>query len=129
MTRRLATVLLAVCCLSGCATSATQIGQTAGGLLGSVLVPGVGTGLGSLVGTVAGLVVDGQLDKVREKKERVELSQQLQQRPAAAAIPRRNELVGSPAGEPAGEPARVWVDEAMKNGSVMAGHFEERVIP
>ena len=121
MKRQFVAGFVAVCCLSGCATSPTQIGQTAGGLLGSLLIPGVGTGLGALVGTVAGLAVENELDKSHQQKERAELSQQLQQRPAAASIPQRE--------EPVGQPARVWVDEAMKNGSVMAGHFEERVIP
>ena len=122
MKRQLAAVLLGVSCCAGCAASATQVGQTAGGVLGGLLVPGVGAGLGSLVGTVAGLVVDDQLDKVREKKERTELSHELR-RPSTTGetVAQRD--------EPVGQPARVWVDEVMSNGSVMAGHFEERVIP
>ena len=121
MTHRLAVILLGACCLSGCAASATQVGQTAGGILGSLLVPGVGTGLGSLVGTVAGLVVDDQLDKAREKKERVDLSHELKPHPSDGAVVAQRD-------EPVGRSARVWVDEALVNGTLMAGHFAERVI-
>jgi uncharacterized protein YcfJ len=71
MKRRLAAGIIGMCCLGGCVTSPTQLGQTAGGILGSLLVPGLGTGLGTLVGTVAGLVVENELDKVRQQKERV----------------------------------------------------------
>ena len=126
MIRRFASILLGVWCLSGCAASATQVGQTAGGLLGGLLVPGIGAGLGALVGTVAGLAVDQELDKAHEKKERVELSQQLQPRPGSDAVALPHERL---ADAPAGQPSRVWVDEAMQDGSVLAGHFEERVIP
>ena len=122
ITRRLASLLLAACCVTGCAASATQVGQTAGGILGGLLVPGIGTGLGALVGTVAGLALDSEIDKANEKKERVSLSSQLQAKTGAdAAVPQRD--------EPVGQPARVWVDEAVRDGTVMAGHFEERVIP
>ncbi len=112
--------LLGMVTLAGCSgMSAAQVGQTAGAIAGSAIAPGPGTTLGALVGTLAGLVLDEQLDKTREQKERVELGHQLQTTPEA-------EAVEQPA---AGQPTRVWVDEHVKHGRLLAGHFEVRNIP
>ena len=105
----------------GCSSvSPTQVGQTAGTLAGGMLVPGPGAPLGALVGTLAGLVVEHQMDKVREKKERVELSQELQ-KPASP-------LDSSSSEQLLGQPTRVWIDEQFERGRLTAGHFELRTI-
>ena len=114
--------LVGVLLLSGCAgVSPTQIGQTAGTIAGSAIAPGVGAPIGALVGMLAGLVVEQQVDKVREQKERVDLSKQLQT-PSAVHAPSGGE-------QPVGSPTRVWVDERLENGRLIAGHFEVRPVP
>ena len=61
--------LLMLC--SGCAgVSPAQFGQTAGAITGSLIAPAVGAPIGALVGTLAGMVVQGQVDKSTEKRER-----------------------------------------------------------
>ena len=99
--------------------SPTQVGQTAGTLAGAAIIPGIGAPLGTLVGTLAGLVIEQQVEKVREQKERTDLGKQLRDRPAASASPER----------PLGEPARVWIDERLEDGRLIAGRFEFRPIP
>ena len=115
----------AVLLMAGCSgMSATQVGQTAGGMAGGVLIPGVGAPIGALVGTLAGLVIDQGLDRSREQKERVDLSKQLQSPPAAGEA-----AAGERDLRPLGPPARIWVDETYKDGRLTAGHFEFRPIP
>ena len=64
--------------LGGCAAiPPAQVGQTAGTIAGAALVPGVGAPLGALVGLLAGMLVQGEVDKVNEKRERRDLSDQL----------------------------------------------------
>lgn len=99
--------------------SPTQIGQAAGTLAGAAIIPGIGAPIGTLVGTLAGLVIEEQVDKVREQKERTDLAKQLNNRPAASTSPER----------PLGEPARVWVDERLEDGRLLGGHFEFRPVP
>lgn len=111
--------MAAACFLVGCAgVSPTQVGHTAGSVA-AVLVPGVGV-LGPLVGTLAGLVFEQHLDKAREQRERVELGDQLQQPSSATSAP------SSPV---VGQPTRVWVDERVQQGRLIAGHFEVRPVP
>ena len=105
---------------AGCSgMTASQAGQAIGSIVGSAIVPGIGTTVGALAGTLAGLVVDEQVDKAREKKERVDLNQQLQGTSAPQASPQ----------SPVGQPTRVWVDETMRDGRVLAGRFEVRPVP
>ena len=107
---------------SGCSgMSATQVGQTAGSIAGGAIVPGIGAPVGTLIGTLAGLVIDSQLDKAREQKERVSLGDQLARHRLARA--------GSAEDRPLGDPTRVWVDEQFDHGRLLAGHFELRAIP
>ena len=114
-------LLVGIATISGCSgVSPAQIGQTTGTIAGAALVPGVGAPFGALIGTLAGLVVEHELDKVREQKERVELSKELQT-PAPAQSLREREPVS-------GQPTRVWVDEWLKDGQVIPGHFEVRTI-
>lgn len=118
-------LLGAVLLLAGCSgMSATQVGQTAGGMAGGVLIPGVGAPIGALVGTLAGLVIDQSLDRSREQKERVDLSKQLQSPPTAGEA-----SASEHDARPLGPPARIWVDEMYKDGRLTAGHFEFRPIP
>ena len=103
---------------SGCAgVSPVQVGQTAGTVAGAAIAPGIGAPLGSLVGLMAGLLVQGQVDKVTEQRERRELGDQL-----ASARP----LPSIEAAQPQGPPTRVWVDETIHDGRQIAGHFDVR---
>ena len=108
--------------LSGCAgVPPAQVAQTAGTIIGSAIAPGVGAPLGSLVGLLAGMVVQGQVDKATEIQERQELGNRL-----GGAAP---SATGSAAAAAQGEPTRVWVDEAMHGGRLIAGHFDVRSLP
>ena len=73
------------------------------------------------MGLLAGMVVQGETDKVTEKRERKELSQQLTIGPQPSP--------SQPEAAPQGEPTRVWVDETVQNGRLLAGHFDVRSIP
>lgn len=107
--------------LCGCAgVSPSQVGQTAGTIAGAAVAPGVGAPLGALVGLLAGMVVEGQVDRATERRERVELGEQLADDPALAA-----DRVGAPHNQP----VRVWVDETVHEGRVVAGHFDVRYVP
>ena len=107
----------------GCAAlpSASQAGNTVGSIAGSLIAPGVGMPIGALVGTVLGMVIDGQVDKVRERKEQGELARQLASMPAPAGGGLEPAIIG-------GTPTRVWVDESLTEGRVIAGRFEVRTI-
>ena len=106
---------------SGCAAMPpAQLGQTAGTIIGAAIAPGLGPPLGALAGMLAGLLVQGEVDKVTETHERRTLSDELATGPSPSAQ--------EP--EPArGAPTRVWVDETLKNGRLMAGHFDVRSLP
>ena len=118
--QRLLVGILSVLLCAGCAgVSPAQVGQTAGTIAGAAVAPGVGAPIGALVGLLAGMVVQGHVDKVTEKRERKELGDEL-----ASGVPSSGE--GSTVLH--GEPTRVWVDEAFKDGRLMAGHFEVREI-
>ena len=122
ISRVVAAGLVAALTVAGCAgVSPTQVGQTAGSVAGAALVPGIGMPLGALVGTLAGLVIEQQVDKVREKKEQVDLSQQLQ-KPRTPGTLSADE-------RPVGQPTRVWVEEHLQDGRLITGHFEQRTIP
>ena len=122
VSRTLRAAILSGVLVAGCSgLSPTQVGQMAGTIAGVAIIPGIGAPLGTLVGTLAGLVVEGQMEKAREKQERVDLSKQLST-PA--------DWRGAQAAQlPMGEPARVWVDERLENGRLINGHFEFRPIP
>ncbi len=127
MPRRSARVLVGVlvsgALCSGCAgISPSQVGQTVGTIAGSAIAPGVGAPLGALVGLLAGLFVQGEVDKVTETRERKELSEQL----AVGSGPAPPAEASTP---PQGEPVRVWVDETVLDGRLIAGHFDTRHIP
>ena len=108
--------------LGGCAAvSPVQVGQTAGTIAGAVAAPGVGPPVGALVGMLLGSVVQSHVDKVTEKRERKELAEQLGSGPGGRAM-------ASASPVPAGQPTRVWVDEVVHDGAVLAGHFEMRQI-
>ena len=112
--------IVSVFILAGCSgVSPTQVGQTAGGIAGSFIVPGIGGTVGALVGTLAGLMVEGHVDKAREQHERVALGHELSASPAAL-------LQDTPS---AGTPTRVWVDEDVRDGRLAGGHFEMRPLP
>jgi hypothetical protein len=114
--------ILAVSVSAGCAGIApAQVGQTAGTIAGAAIVPGVGAPIGALVGLVAGMLVQGQVDKGIERRERRELSQQL----GAGATA----MSEAPLASPQGEPIRVWIDETFHEGRLVAGHFDTRFIP
>ena len=111
---------LAAC--SGCAAMPpAQVGQTAGTVIGAVVAPGIGAPIGSLVGLLAGMLVQGQVDQATERRERRELGEQLAAESPAAAEEDRPPVRG--------QPTRVWVDEAVKDGRVIPGHFDICEIP
>lgn len=107
--------------VGGCAgVIPTQVGQTAGTIAGSAIAPGIGAPIGALVGLLAGMVVQGEMDKVTEKHERKELSEQLAPHPSEGSAQE---------GTSQGEPVQVWVDETVHNGRVVPGHFDVRSLP
>ena len=113
---------LSVVCLGGCASvPPAQVGQTAGTLAGAAIVPGIGAPIGALAGLLAGMLVQGELDKATETRERKELGERMAHGTPPAA--------GVPAEAPRGAPVRVWVDETLHDGRLIAGHFDTRAIP
>ena len=110
---------LAALLAGGCAgVPPAQAVQTAGTIIGSAIAPGIGAPIGSLIGLLAGLVVQDQADKANEKQERKDLSGRMG---TAAA--------GGEDAPPQGEPVRVWVDETVHDGRLLAGHFDVRYLP
>ena len=106
---------------TGCAAvPPAQVGQTAGTIAGAALAPGIGAPVGAFIGMVAGMLVQGQVDKATEKRERRELGDQLRAPPAAA---------GAEDSGPQGTPVRVWVDETVRDGRQVPGHFDVRHLP
>ena len=104
---------------SGCAAvPPAQLGQTVGTIAGAAIAPGIGAPIGALVGMLAGLMVQGEVDKVTEKHERKDLDDRLATKPSSAAS----------AFPPPGQPLRVWVDEALHDGRLVAGHFDIRYL-
>ena len=116
--RRTSLGVITMLLCAGCAgISPAQVGQTAGTIAGAAVAPGVGAPIGALIGLMAGMVVQGHVDKVTEGRERKELGQEL----AAGRSP------GSEAPTlPHGSPTRVWIDEMVQNGRLIAGHFDSR---
>ncbi len=105
---------------AGCAgVSPAQLGQTAGTIAGSVVAPGVGAPIGAVIGLLAGLVVQNQVDKVTEKHERKQLSDEL----GTGAKSTSAQDAASPS---QGELTRVWVDESVQDGRLIVGHFDVR---
>ncbi len=120
MLRRILVGVVSLLLAGGCAgVSPVQVGQTAGTIAGAAAAPGVGAPIGALVGLLAGMLVQGEVDKVIERRERTALGQEL-----ASGVGTSG---GTPL--PVGEPARVWVDETVTDGRLAAGHFETRHIP
>jgi hypothetical protein len=106
---------------AGCASvPPAQLGQTAGTIAGAAIAPGIGAPIGALLGALAGMVVQRKVDQTTETRERRELGEQMAA-VAAAGAP------GQPV--PQGEPVRVWVDETVKDGRLLPGHFEVRYVP
>jgi hypothetical protein len=66
------------------------------------------------------MLVQGRIDRATETRERRELGEQLQVGPGGA---------GMDALPTQGAPVRVWVDESMKDGRRIAGHFDVRHLP
>ena len=122
-----ARLLAAGCSLlvaTGCAALAPQqLGQVVGTVAGSVIAPGIGAPLGGLIGLLAGMVAQKKVDQVTEKRERVELGQQLKTQPAGRSGTVEEQAMLS------GLPTRVWVDETWRDGRIIAGSFQERYIP
>jgi len=116
MTWRWRPVIAASLLLSGCAgLSPAQIGQTAGIIAGGAIAPGIGAPVGALVGLLAGMIVQGHVDKVTERHERQTLGQELATGPVA-----------DPPATPPLAQVRVWVDETVRNGRLVPGHFDVR---
>ena len=123
MTRRRSLIPWSLLILAGCAgiPPPSQIGQTAGSIAGAAIAPGVGMPIGALIGTLAGMLIEHQVDQSTQRKERVDLGRQLATGPSRSGQ--------GPPGPIAGTPTRVWVDEHVEQGRLMAGHFELRNVP
>ena len=120
MSRRILVATAVAGLTVGCANiPPAQVGQTAGMIAGSAIGP-AGAPIGALVGTVAGLLVQGHMDKATEKRERQDLGGALRAGP--------KEPIGAYA-PPTGTPVRVWVDETVQDGRLVAGHFDVRYLP
>lgn len=110
--------------LTGCAgVPPVQLGQMVGTIAGSIIVPGVGGPVGGFIGLLTGLMVQKKVDQVHEVREHRELSEQLERgsSPAANTPEAFQRQVGIP--------TRVWVDEQVHQGHVIAGHFDIRPLP
>lgn len=107
--------------VAGCAgVSPSQLGQTAGTIVGAAIVPGIGAPVGALVGLLGGLLVQNEVDKATETHERKTLHEQLATAPSSAAAPEAT---------PTGPLTRIWVDETMRDGRLTPGHFDSRYLP
>lgn len=105
---------------AGCASvPPAQLGHAAGTIAGMAIAPPLAP-LGSLVGLALGTLVQKQLDQATETRERTELGRQLATQPSTPATA---EPVSSQ-----GQPIRVWVDERVQEGRLIAGHFDTREI-
>lgn len=105
---------------AGCANVMPhQAGQTIGAILGGAIAPGIGVPMGSVLGTMAGLIVKREMDRVDEKRERVDLGGSVKPGDAPGAL-------ASAASLAPGLPARVWVDETVHDGRMIAGHYDVR---
>ena len=121
MRRRVIVVVLAAL-LVGCASvPPAQVGQAAGTIAGAALVPGIGAPLGALIGMLAGMVLQGRIDQATETRERRELGERM-----AHGIPPAAQAASD---APRGAPVRVWMDETLQDGRLIAGHFDTRAIP
>ena len=112
---------------SGCAAlPPAQAGQVAGTLLGAAVAPGVGGAVGSMLGTLAGIVLQQGMDKAQEGKERADLGNRLD-----PDGPGHSPSGGKQGGTQIliGNLERVWVDETVSDGRVLAGHYEQRHVP
>ncbi len=120
MVRQILVAGLSLVLVSGCAAiSPVQIGQTVGMIGGATAVPGLGAPVGALLGTIVGTIFQKRFDQVTEQRERKELAEQ----PGTPAVAISQ---SKPIAPPQGEPVRVWVDEVMRGGNILAGHFEVR---
>ncbi len=126
MQRKYILILICLLVASGCSgLPPAQIGQVAGALIGTAVAPGIGAPIGHVIGTLAGVFVQDKIDKETETKERVALGQELNQGPQGSVS-----TAAAPTGAtPLGTPQRVWVDESLQGGTVVAGHFEHRYVP
>lgn len=81
------------------------------------MAPGIGVPMGSVLGSLAGMVIQREMNKADEKRERVELGRHVKPGDAVEAVqaPR--------------PPARVWIDETLQGGRMTAGHYEVLPLP
>lgn len=100
-----------------------QVGQMVGTIAGTIIAPAVGGPVGGFIGLMAGMLVQKKVDQVHEVHERRELSEQLERGSNLSAnTPEEFQ-------KQVGIPTRVWVDEQIHLGHVIAGHFDTRPIP
>ena len=108
---------------TGCATlQPARLGQVVGTIAGAAAIPGIGAPIGGLLGILAGSAFQREVDKLNEGRERVELSEQLHANahPPGSAAAEMATLVTTP--------TRVWVDEVVQDGQLIAGHFDTRAL-
>lgn len=119
--RRAQIIAVALLMTAGCAgVSATHVGQTMGTIAGAAIAPGIGAPIGALIGLLSGMVVQGQIDRGVEHREQRTLSDQL------ASATQSHSSGPHDSSPPTGQQTRVWVDEMLENGRVVAAHFDVR---
>ena len=117
MKRRACLIGLTLLAATGCATLHPQaLGQTIGTIAGSVVAPGIGAPVGGFIGLLTGTLLQGGFDRVLAKRERIELGEQLKTPPAGPVLAKN--IV------PTAGTTRVWVDEAIRNGRIVPGHYD-----
>jgi hypothetical protein len=117
MNLRVGLMGLSLLAMTGCATLHPQaVGQTLGTIAGAAVAPGIGAPVGALIGLLTGTLLQGEFNRVVAKQERIELGEQLKTRPAGTV------LANEPG--PAGTTTRVWIDETVRDGRVVLGHYD-----
>ena len=115
---------IAAIAASGCAHGVTGagIGHVVGGAAGLIAPPLAP--VGAILGYVMGASVDQWLANTPEAKAR-EADRQRQERQLLD-----QQMVGGfgPAGGQPGEPVRVWIDETLHDGRLVAGHFGSQTL-
>ena len=117
-------------CAYGPRVPLAGIGCMAGGTSAALVAPPLAP-LGALLGHQAGALIDHwlentpkarEMDRQRQSEEQPVLTEQLMTGPLMTGplpVKDGSEVM-------AGRPLRIWVDEMMWNGRLVAGHFEDR---
>lgn len=130
--RRRVPLLAAMCFLGGCATADyPAVVSMAGTAVDIVTLPVTGFPIGSVVGTLAGITLQKKQDEIEkeieENRERSDLKE-------IAQLPNTQTTASTPSPSLASSSTemslrRVWIDESTQDGTVVAGHYEQKYVP